>query len=102
MSRYAAGASAERDLIKLLTTRGWRCIRTAGSHGEADVAAARSGVRFLIQVKRSHLSENQCKDLIIDLSDVAMAWEGYPLVAFRESRGRWEFYPKYKELGELS
>jgi Holliday junction resolvase len=46
------GAQKERELIEMLESEGWLAIRSAGSHGPADIFAAhRLHVPMLIQVK---------------------------------------------------
>ena len=39
MSKYAKGANFEREIVKDLRSRGYWCIRAAGSHGKVDVLA---------------------------------------------------------------
>lgn len=46
------GADRERRLMDRLRAQGWWCVRAAGSHGCADIAALKAGERpLLIQVK---------------------------------------------------
>jgi len=52
VSNYKRGRSKEYDVAKILEKAGYEVLRTAGSHGFADViAVGPTGVRF-IQVKR--------------------------------------------------
>lgn len=49
---YQAGVRFERETIKRWGASGYRCIRAAGSHGEADVVAYQPGKTVvLIQCK---------------------------------------------------
>jgi Holliday junction resolvase len=43
---YQRGANFEREVIELLTQQGWRCQRSAGSHGPADLWAARQIIHW--------------------------------------------------------
>lgn len=49
--QYARGADRERKAIVLMRQMGYAVMRSAGSHGEADLWAARPGELRLIQVK---------------------------------------------------
>lgn len=52
MTRYSAGAAFEREVKRWLEDRGWLVIRSAGSHGIADLVALQRGRRTrLIQCK---------------------------------------------------
>lgn len=51
MGRYQKGAARERKYAKLLADSGWVVLRSAGSHGESDLVALKSGRICLIQVK---------------------------------------------------
>ena len=42
-SQYATGANFERRMCELLWARGWRPLRSAGSHSPADVVALKDG-----------------------------------------------------------
>jgi len=52
MTRYAEGVRIERKGIEELTLSGRYCIRSAGSHGRADVIAFNTEDVWLIQFKR--------------------------------------------------
>lgn len=51
MSNYAKGYRKEREVFNDLTTKGFSCIRSAGSHGAVDVLASCKDYILLIQVK---------------------------------------------------
>ena len=46
MTNYTRGANFEREVLALLEQQGWRCQRAAGSHGPADVWAARQIIHW--------------------------------------------------------
>lgn len=51
VSNYSRGANFERQVIKILTMKGYAAIRAAGSHSPADIWATRDGKLFFIQCK---------------------------------------------------
>ena len=51
MKAKRKGTRVEEKVIELLEAVGFRCIRSAGSHGPFDVAAFHSGMNMLVQVK---------------------------------------------------
>ena len=53
MTQYARGAVFERKVAALLTDDGYLVIRSAGSHGEADLVALKPGQVLLVQAKTS-------------------------------------------------
>ena len=50
-TKYQRGAALERRCIKRLEREGWRCVRSAGSHGPFDVVAYHHLAWLCIQVK---------------------------------------------------
>ena len=51
-ARYRKGANRERQLCERLRDEGWVAVRTAGSHGCADIVALKRGhAGRLIQLK---------------------------------------------------
>jgi Holliday junction resolvase len=48
---YYRGRAAEYRAMAKLRREGWVCVRSAQSHGPADVIAAKNGRILLIQVK---------------------------------------------------
>lgn len=44
MSGRRRGLDREREVLDLLEAHGWVCVRSAGSHGSADVVAAVDGI----------------------------------------------------------
>lgn len=62
--QYQTGVRFERETIKRWEASGYRCIRAAGSHGEADVVAYSPGKTVvLIQCKVVHTS-NKVQSMI--------------------------------------
>ena len=51
MSNYRKGASAEREVCKILNELGYHCTRSAGSKGMWDIVAIHPSHVRLIQVK---------------------------------------------------
>jgi len=47
----AKGTRVEHKVIELLEAVGFRCMRSAGSHGLFDIAAFSGPLTFLLQVK---------------------------------------------------
>jgi hypothetical protein len=50
--RYRRGASFEYRVIDRMEQYGWYCIRSAGSHGFADVVCLKDGNILLLQMKK--------------------------------------------------
>lgn len=51
MNKYRKGYNFERRIVKHLIAEGYDCARTAGSHGAADIWAARAGEFIFIQAQ---------------------------------------------------
>lgn len=61
---YQRGANFERAVIKKLEAEGWRCQRSAGSHGPADIWMAKRAIYFTTDggsLVTSDLLHIQCK-----------------------------------------
>lgn len=91
MSNYARGANAERDLLKFLmedyATFAW-VIRSAGSHGWADLWASRwDGTDWAIQVKRNKNGVRKARE---DLGKYKVPAHVKKMTAYRENK-RWIF-----------
>ena len=52
MTNYVAGRNAEYRTMRVLEAAGYRCLRTAGSHGPWDVIGFGPVDCVLVQVKR--------------------------------------------------
>ena len=89
MTQYTRGANFERRVIRKLVKDGWDCARTAGSHGAADIWAARAGEFMFIQCQIDNYFEPAKTEALIDLahrnnSQAWLAWrEGKKLVMRR-------------------
>lgn len=53
MNQYQRGRRVEQEVIDFLGSRGYDCIRSAGSKGAADIVAVHDGEICFIQVKIS-------------------------------------------------
>lgn len=53
MNQYQRGRRVEQEVIDFLGTRGYDCIRSAGSKGAADIVAVHDGEICFVQVKIS-------------------------------------------------
>lgn len=56
---YRKGARREYQVIEALTRLGYRCVRSAGSHGVIDVVAVGSDAVLLIQVGKKRTKNKQ-------------------------------------------
>jgi len=84
MSRYERGSYFERQVKRWFEKRGWYVIRSAGSHGVADLVALHTGSIQLIQCKVNGKMSKREKDALKD----AAAWVGgTPMLAWRPKRG---------------
>lgn len=97
MSNKSKGSNAERELVKLFTTNGWRAVRVAGSGvGEdspCDIIAAKLGKRgFAVEAKSSkkttiYVTKAQIEDFILFSSIIGLQ----PILAARFNRQGWLF-----------
>jgi Holliday junction resolvase len=63
---YFRGRSREYRVMGALKAKGWRCSRSAMSHGPVDIFAGKDGKILLIQVKsgRVRMSKQEREKLI--------------------------------------
>lgn len=66
---YVNGITFERKLKHLLEDRGWYVMRSAGSHGIADLIAIQAGVTMIISCKRDfrdlvHVEPDKVKEIL--------------------------------------
>jgi Holliday junction resolvase len=92
MSKYAKGAQKERDLVKKLREDGWVATRTAGSHGPADVWAAKKGTLQFLQLKCGQ-RKWPSRDDRFALQVMAERAGAEPFVVFWPDRSAPEFVP---------
>lgn len=83
MSNATRGTHLERVVMDKLHDRGWVVIRSAGSHGPADVAAIKPGVVLLVQSKvtASSFGSREWQELW----DMAQKSGSVPILAYRPS-----------------
>jgi len=108
MSNKAKGSKAERELVKLFTTNGWRAARVAGSgvndDSPCDIIAGKIGRKgFTIEAKSSkkstvYITKEQIEDFIVFSKMIGLK----PVIALRFNREGWLFLnPKYlKDTGK--
>jgi Holliday junction resolvase len=83
VSNQSRGIYLERAVMDVLHDHGWTVIRSAGSHGAADVVGVKPGVCVFIQSKmRLALLGSREWTTLWDLSQKAGA---VPIVAYRPS-----------------
>jgi Holliday junction resolvase len=60
MTNYVRGRAAEYKAIKILRSKNFLVLRSAGSHGPCDlIAASPDGERFVIQIKSGNAKPTQ-------------------------------------------
>ncbi|BAD85364.1 archaeal type Holliday junction resolvase [Thermococcus kodakarensis KOD1] len=101
--RYRRGASAERELVKLLESKGFAVLRSAGSH-KIDLVAGNGKEYLCIEVKST-----RSRKLYLPIEDVEKLVEfagrfgGRPVLAVKFVNVGWRFYgPNRLEHGEKS
>ncbi|MBP1912310.1 Holliday junction resolvase Hjc [Thermococcus stetteri] len=101
--RYRRGASAERELVRLLESKGFAVLRSAGSH-KVDLVAGNGDEYLCIEVKST-----RSRKLYLPVEDVekliqfAGRFGGKPVLAVKFVNVGWRFYdPSKLEHGEKS
>lgn len=90
--RYRRGASAERELAKILESRGFAVLRSAGSH-KIDLVAGNGKEYLCIEVKST-----RSRKLYLPIEDVEKLVEfagrfgGRPVLAVKFVNVGWRFY----------
>jgi Holliday junction resolvase len=79
MNKYAKGARLERRVIHELESKGWFCVRSAGSKGAVDIVAFKGEDRLFIQAKNDGKSLSLKEWNIV--FDLARAHAAIPLFA---------------------
>src|SRR3972149_3499735 len=97
MSNKAKGSKAERELLDILTQKGWRAARVAGSgvndNSPCDLIAAKLGKRgFVIEAKSSkkssiYITKEQIGDFVLFSQMIGLS----PAIALRFNREGWFF-----------
>ena len=93
-TQYQRGAAGEYYVIKLLEDKGYKTIRSSGSHGPIDILAAKGASveknhRLGVQVKKSE-KHRMTTDEEQKLMEWANLFEALPVEAFKQN-GRWAF-----------
>lgn len=88
---YRAGRDFEYTLVRWFRAAAWFAARTAGSHGTADVIAAKGGLLLLVQAKTSKRKAYISPDELRELIDDAGVAGGKPILAMK-SAGVWRLY----------
>jgi Holliday junction resolvase len=86
MTNYSRGRSKEYETMKRLKADGWKCSRSAMSHGPVDVFAAKGGIVRLIQVKSG--SSRMKKGEIEILKDWGEHFDATAEIWYYKKRGK--------------
>ena len=70
MTNYAKGANLERRAKAALESMGYSCVRSAGSHGGADIWCLRENGGLLVQVKGYKLAAAELKKATEELRTI--------------------------------
>ena len=98
-ARYDRGRKLEYETAADLIPRGWIVLRMAGSHGAADLIAARNGqIPLVIQCKKDGKISRAERDKLLELATAMCA---RPLVAYWSKVGRAARTVAYRELTGL-
>lgn len=93
---YRKGSAMERELIELLWSAGFACIRSAGSgktrHPNPDILASNSRAIYAIECKSTSKKEIRIKAAQIDeLVSFSHFFNAVPVVAARFNHAPWFF-----------
>ncbi len=90
--RYRRGASAERELIKMLEKAGFAVVRSAGSH-RVDLVAGNGRDYLCIEVKSTRSERLYLpKEDVERLVSFAERFGGRPILAVKFVNIGWRFY----------
>ena len=79
---YRRGSAFERRVKEMLELEGYYVVRSAGSHGVADLVAVKPGEVLFVQCKTSKISAAEC-DILIKTS---AQYGAIPVVAVKRGR----------------
>lgn len=98
--RYKRGASAERELIKMLEKEGFAVVRSAGSK-KVDIVAGNGKLYLCIEVKSTHDEKLYFSREDYDkLISFAEKFGGRPIIAVKFINNGWRFFhPENLERG---
>lgn len=90
--KYRRGASAERELIKMLEKNGFAVVRSAGSK-KVDIIAGNGRLFLCIEVKST---KNNCvyfsQEDMDKLLDFSLRFGGKPIIAVKFINNGWYFF----------
>jgi Holliday junction resolvase len=95
MKLYRKGYSAERDLLRILSARGYSCIRSpssGGFHSPVDVVAIRSGRILAFEIKSWARKPRLDKSQLSRFSSWARNAQAHGFLAWY-FRKNWRFLP---------
>jgi len=95
MKTYAKGYRAERDLLRILNSHGYSCIRAASSGGfltPVDVLAIKSGKALCFEIKSWAKKPKLGNDQLSRFSDWCNNAHGYGFLAWY-NKNQWRFLP---------
>lgn len=95
MKIYRKGFRAERDLLRILSARGYSCVRSASSGGSltpVDIVAIKSGRLLSFEIKSWARKPRLDKAQLSRFSDWCRNAQAMGFVAWY-SRNRWMFLP---------
>ena len=95
MKTYAKGCRAERELLRILSSHGYSCIRAASSGGfltPVDVLAIKSGKTLCFEIKSWAKKPKLKKEQLSKFSDWCSNTQGYGFLAWY-NQNQWRFLP---------
>ena len=95
MRTYSKGFRAERDLLRILSARGYSCIRAASSGGfltPVDVVAIKSGKTLCFEIKSWARMPRLDKRQLSRFSDWCRNAQAHGFLAWY-NRNEWRFLP---------
>lgn len=89
LTNYRRGARLEYRVKQRLEAAGFYVVRSAGSHGVADLVGIKDGQVYLVQVKGKRASQNERKGL----EEVVAKYGGFGIWVERKGRRlSWEIF----------
>ncbi len=85
---YRSGANFEREVKRLLESKKFYVVRSAGSKGAVDIVAGKNYVFYFIQCKASHRIPLHTYETLESASKLAGA---IPVIA-KKDKGKVEFF----------
>lgn len=97
MNAKAKGSNAERELIHMLWSKGWACVRAAGSGSTQypcpDLIASNATRALAIECKSSgELNRHLPKQQVEDLVSFAKMFGAEPWIGVRFNDMKWAFF----------